>query len=436
MIGAVDLAIVGAGPAGAAAAITAARAGLDVALIDRSTFPRDKCCGDGLTAAALRELDDLGLDPAQVPSWQPVQDVVLHAPSTRRVEIPLPAGPGLWSVVARRRELDAALVELALKAGAALHEGRAVTAVRHDGDVGVELELGTERIRAAMVIAADGMWSPVRKLVGAAHPTGYRGEWHAFRQYLRGGTDDARARQHIWFPADLLPAYVWSFPLPDGALNVGFGLLRGGPLAVGDGGARWRQVLARPEVRRVLGDDVEPEGPLRAWPIPARIDRATLSGLGGRVLFAGDAATAPDPMTGEGIGQALLTGRLAALGVLQARAAADRAGDSWQSPRTALEAAVRYRRAVRSSLVADHRLASGLSRVLSHRGGAELALRAVDAGPWTRRNFGRWMFEDYPRAVLGTPRRWGRGMLNGTGAFASMGPWSLTPIQKSLKLVL
>ncbi|MEZ5262061.1 MAG: hypothetical protein R2755_09830 [Acidimicrobiales bacterium] len=143
--------------------------------------------------------------------------------------------------------------------------------------------------------------------------------WHAFRQYFSGATAGARHRQHIWFPADLLPAYIWSFPLADGTVNIGFGILRDGPVPMGDTGELWRTLLARPEVRAVLGDGLVPDGAMRAWPIPAWIDEATLSACGGRVLFAGDAATAPDPMTGEGIGQALLTGRLAAEAVLHGR---------------------------------------------------------------------------------------------------------------------
>jgi len=404
-----DLVIVGAGPAGAAAAVVAARRGLDVVLTDKATFPRDKCCGDGLTAACLRELQDLGLDPSVVASWQPVHQVVLHSPRRRRVELPLPEGPGLFSVVARRRDLDAALVELAVAAGAELHCGEAVTAVDGGTDPAGEVVLrtGTSTLRAPMVIAADGMWSPMRKLCGARHAAGYRGEWHAFRQYLRHGGHDATTAQHIWFPADLLPGYVWSFPLPDGGLNVGFGFPRGGGHAVGDGAALWRELLRRPEIASVLGDGAVPESPMRAWPIPARVHQVSLSALGGRVLFVGDAATAPDPMTGEGIGQALQTGRLAAEAVLEAGPAA--------SP---VRVATAYRRAVTAELVADHRLARALSAVLASPRRAEWALRAVDCNDWTRRNFARWMFEDYPRAVLGTPSRWQRGQFHRPGAFA------------------
>src|SRR6476659_9765628 len=97
-----DVAVVGGGPAGAAAAITLARAGRDVVVVDRATFPRDKCCGDGLTAGALRMLESLGLDPAAVASWQPVDDVVVRSPSGREVTFPLPRGHGTYAAVARR----------------------------------------------------------------------------------------------------------------------------------------------------------------------------------------------------------------------------------------------------------------------------------------------------------------------------------------------
>jgi flavin-dependent dehydrogenase len=125
-----------------------------------------------------------------------------------------------------------------------------------------------------------------------------------------------------------------------------------------------------------------------------------------RVLFVGDAAAATDVMTGEGIGQALLTGRLAAEaieqgGALQPRLVADE-----------------YEALVRNELVADHRMAKRLGAVLTHRRGAELALRIVQhSGTWGRRNFARWMFEDEPRAIVLTPSRWHRGFLRRPGAW-------------------
>ena len=104
-----DLAIVGAGPAGAAAAITARRAGLDVVVVDRAEFPRDKICGDGLTTGALRQLEHLGLDPGAVASWQDATDCWVTSPSDVTVHFPLPRGQCRFAAVARRRDLDAAL---------------------------------------------------------------------------------------------------------------------------------------------------------------------------------------------------------------------------------------------------------------------------------------------------------------------------------------
>src|SRR5262245_19303871 len=89
-----DVVVVGGGPAGAAAAITLARAGRDVVVVDKATFPRDKCCGDGLTTGALRELEGLGFDPTSVASWQQVDDVVVRSPSGHEVTFLLPRGRG------------------------------------------------------------------------------------------------------------------------------------------------------------------------------------------------------------------------------------------------------------------------------------------------------------------------------------------------------
>src|SRR5437879_12523126 len=97
-----DVAVVGGGPAGAAAAITLANAGRDVVVVDRARFPRDKCCGDGLTAGALRHLEALGLRPETVASWQTVDDVWVRSPSGRTVCFPMPRGPGAFAAVAER----------------------------------------------------------------------------------------------------------------------------------------------------------------------------------------------------------------------------------------------------------------------------------------------------------------------------------------------
>jgi flavin-dependent dehydrogenase len=168
--------------------------------------------------------------------------------------------------------------------------------------------------------------------------------------------------------------------------------------------AVWRDLPHRPALRAVLGD-AEAEGTHRAWPIPANLARAPLSA--GRVLFTGDAAGATDPMTGEGIAQALVTGALAAEAVAAG-------GDP---------AAVgqRYAATVERHLGPDLRFAARLGQILRSPLGARVAVRAAGLSDWTRRNFARWLFEDYPRALLLTPSRWRRGVFTGLGAYQSPG---------------
>ena len=397
----VDVLVVGAGPAGATAATVLARAGRSVLLIDKADFPRDKCCGDGLTTLALRELETLGLRPERVPNWQTVDAAWLRSPSGREVCLPMPVD-GIYAATTPRRELDAALVDLAREAGADVREGCSITALRQlalraEADV---QGLGT--VTAEFVIAADGMWSPTRKLLGVAEP-GYLGEWHAFRQYARNVTGPAAERLYVWFEPDFLPGYAWSFPLPGGRVNIGFGVMRDGSRSGKQTKADWAGLIDRPHIRAALGPGVELEDRVTALPIPAGIDRAVLTA--GRTLFVGDAARATDVMTGEGIGQAVLTGRVAAESVL-----AGKAGDAG-SVRDA------YEREVRHHLFADHRMSKVLNSMLAKPLLARGAIRLVGSSDWTRRNFVRWMFEDEPRAVVLTPRRWHRRFLRQRGTY-------------------
>jgi menaquinone-9 beta-reductase len=398
-----DLVVVGAGPAGIAAGLEARRLGLRALVVDKATFPRDKTCGDGLTTGALRLLDGLGFDVRALPSWVGITDTVLVSPTGREVEVPLPPD-GAYAGVAPRAELDAALVQHARAAGVDVREGVAVTGVQERDDrVTVTLADGSD-VEARFVIAADGHWSPVRRLVGAESATPL-GSWHAFRQYFTG-VDDRR----LWvlFEEDLLPGYAWVFPVGDGRANVGFGVLRNDAsnTRAGPSGkalaAQWRSLVERPSIRRALGPDAEPEGTVRAWPIPADYDRDRLTH--GRVLFVGDAGNVVDPMTGEGIAQALESGMLATRAVAHS-------GD-------APAVGARYRADVDRALGADLRFAALLQRVLRVPLGARAAIRAASLTPWTRRNFARWMWEDYPRALLLTPRRWHRRMFEPAGAYS------------------
>jgi flavin-dependent dehydrogenase len=290
-----------------------------------------------------------------------------------------------------RRNLDAALVAVARRRGVDVREGSAVETLKPDGDgVQVTFEDGAV-VDASHVIAADGHWSTVRRALASGAPRDL-GEWHAVRQYFDGVDDD---RLWVLFERDLLPGYAWVFPLPDGRANVGYGVLRADGRTGRELKDLWPDLLARPHLRDVLGPNARPSEPVRAWPIPARYEKARL--VHGRVLFAGDAAGVVDPMTGEGIAQALETGMLAA---------------------DAIASGADYGSLVHRALGRDLQFAQLLQHILRRPLGARAAIAAADLTPWTRRNFARWMWEDYPRAILGTPDRWR------PGAFTTPGAWS------------
>ncbi len=404
-----DVIVVGGGPAGAAAAIELRRAGRSCVVIDKATFPRDKCCGDGLTTLALREMEHLAVDPGAIDDWMTVDGAFIRSPSGREVVVPLPTD-GTYAAIAPRLQLDAALLDRARAEGACVLDGHAFDSIADrsatDADAVTVSAAGPDGpidIIARYVIAADGMWSPVRKAVGANEP-GYLGEWHGFRQYARRVTGPAAHQLFVWFEPDLVPGYAWSFPLPGGRANVGFGVLRDGTRSGKETKALWEDLLTRPHIVDALGPTAEMEDRHTAWPIPARVDELPLTR--GRVLFVGDAAAATDVMTGEGIGQALLTGRLAAEAIIAAGALQP------DYARTV------YEREVRHHLFADHRMSLALGGILAKDWGARGAIRVVAAsGEWGRRNFARWMFEDEPRAVVLTPSRWHRRFLDRPGAY-------------------
>ena len=163
----------------------------------------------------------------------------------------------------------------------------------------------------------------------------------------------------------------------------------------------WSDLLTRTHIVEALGEGFAPEGRHTAWPIPARIDSAVRSS--GRVLFIGDAVGACDILTGEGIGQALETGIAAANAIHQGETPAD------------VRAA--YSHSLDKTLLADHRMASTLAFMMSSPVVARFVLALVNTNDWTRSHFTRWMFEDEPRAVIFTPRRWHRKFLKRPGAY-------------------
>lgn len=288
----VDLAVVGAGPAGSAAALgalTADRA-VSVALLDRDDFPRDKVCGDGIGPEGTAVLAHLGVGDV-LAGYPPLHRVRLHAPDGTVAAGRAPR-PG---VVVPRIVLDARLRNAAIAAGAE-PVTRRVREVVPDG-AGVIVD---GWLRARTVIGADGANGVVRRAVGAGgQPAGHTGI--AMRGY---GHDAALDELAIAFVDDRWPAYAWAFPTGDGTVNVGYGPFDRRMLTAGRRGL----VASLDQHAELLGVRPDP-ATLRAHHLPLSTHRP--APVLGRVLLAGDAASLINPFTGEGIYYALLSGVMA-----------------------------------------------------------------------------------------------------------------------------
>ena len=379
-----DACVVGAGPGGVAAATTLARNGYEVLLIDKACFPRDKCCGDGLTTLALHELESLGLQPAAVDSWNWITDVKIRTPSGRDVVFSLPRRTGYFAATAKRLELDDCLLSIARGSGVhVLTEHSVVGATKESKRLDLTVkgrEAKTLTIQSQWVIAADGAWSPLAKFLGV-FPRDYRGEWQAFRQYLAPSQVQATSST-VWFERELLPGYSWSFPLSDGTVNFGFGI---GTSSRNATNISAREMFASLLDRTGIGDSRGVSTAPRGWIIPARLRNACA--WAHSALFVGDAAGAADPMTGEGIGQALVGGRIAAESIIEAKE----------------EAGAVYSQRLRREFLAAFEVSILLRRALRHRKGVRIPIRLFGSSMLTRQFFALWLFEAYPRELfLGT----------------------------------
>ncbi|GAA4347739.1 NAD(P)/FAD-dependent oxidoreductase [Angustibacter luteus] len=297
-----DVAVVGAGPAGVAAAVAARRAGASVLLLDRAHFPRDKACGDGIADQVLAQLADLGVD---------VAEVTAGFPALQRIRLTSPGGAVTEGRMGRpvhvipRQVFDARLVAQAVRLGAELRRYR-VRTVDVDRD-GVTLDDGAREggLRARVLIGADGVGSAVRRAIGAPHPaagqTAIAIRGYATADPLADPPDPAsEATQVIVMTRAHWPAYAWSFPIGDGRANVGYGqLLRGEAVS--------REQLLEGMHRLLPGLGAVQD--LRAAHLPLSPGRAPLPD--GRVLLVGDALGLVNPLSGEGIMQAVVSGALA-----------------------------------------------------------------------------------------------------------------------------
>ena len=315
-----DVLVVGAGPAGACCAYWLAKAGYEVVVVEKKAFPREKTCGDGLTPRSVRQLEDMGLAP-ELSAYHRYQGLRSHG-FGRALEMDWPDTPGLprHGYVITRKDLDALVAAHATKAGATLWEHtEAAEPLVEDGRVaGALLAIAGEggqtgELKARYVVVADGANSRFGWALGnqrqRSYPQGMalRGYW-ASPMHDQPWIDswlDVRDRE-----GRSVPGYGWVFPLGDGRVNVGVGLLSSFD--------RWRSVNTTRLYESFIAyapDSwcLSPESALGA-PTGGRLPMGLAVGprVGPDYLLAGDAAGTINPFNGEGIAYGYETGRLAA----------------------------------------------------------------------------------------------------------------------------
>src|SRR5690242_12070218 len=309
-----DVLVVGAGPAGSAAAAWAARAGRDVVLADAAVFPRDKPCGDGLTPRAIAELELLGLG-----EWvgKRGRNRGLRAAGFgQELLLPWPGGslPDHGGAVPRTL-LDARIRDVALAEGAVPMEGARAIDVERFGDrvtdVVFELADGTRTcVGCSRLVVADGARSPLGRVLGGEGPR-HPACGAAARVYVRSGrADDEWISSHLELrdaDGSILSGYGWVFPLgaESGELNIGVGTLA---TARRPAGVQLKALLdTYAEARR---EDWQLDGPVRAKASALLPMGGAVTGLAGRNwALIGDAAGCVNPLNGEGIDYGLETGR-------------------------------------------------------------------------------------------------------------------------------
>jgi geranylgeranyl reductase family protein len=329
-----DVVVVGAGPSGSSAAYWLACAGLDVVLVDKATFPREKVCGDGLTPRGTRALVDLGVDVSERNGWLHNRGLrVIGGGQRLHLDWPELSSFPPFGLVRPRADLDAMLANHAVKAGARLHEQTSVTEPILDGAgrvVGVKgrtAEKKAVEYRASLVLTCEGVSGKLAQHLNL-HRNAKRPLGVAVRRYYtspKTHDDYLESWLELWDgppnASTLLPGYGWIFGMGDGTINAGLGVL--------NSSAKFQKIDYRQLLTRWLDNTPEEWGlrepnavrPTRGAALPMGFNRTPhyLNGL----LLVGDAGGSVNPFNGEGIPYAMESGKYAAEAVVQALARPD-----------------------------------------------------------------------------------------------------------------
>ncbi|HSM02230.1 MAG TPA: geranylgeranyl reductase family protein [Acidimicrobiia bacterium] len=311
-----DVLVVGGGPAGTAAAHWLARAGHEVLVVEKKEYPREKTCGDGLTPRSILQLIDMGFD-FSMPEFHRVHGLRAYS-SELMIELEWPDHPTLpaWGGVIRRSDLDMQVAALAEKQGAVVQQHTTASPVVEAGRItAVDLAVNgsTERVEPGFVIVADGSLSRFGRALGAVRdkdrPYGLAARAYYTSPMAHDGFMESQLDLRDAEGATV-PGYGWVFPMGDGSVNVGVGVL--------STFHRWKKVntsnlmdamvASAPEHWGLTADSklTDPRG----GKLPMSFSVGPL--VGSNWLLVGDAAGAINPFNGEGIAYAYETGRMAA----------------------------------------------------------------------------------------------------------------------------
>ena len=304
-----DVIIVGAGPAGSAAAVILAQMGIDVLLLDKSRFPREKVCGDGIVTASLEIIKQLGIDQN---GFYPIHGVKINSPKNNSVHLQVRSKePGQDTCIVPRTVFDTLLMQRALACGSRFECVTVQNLLFDDERVcGVQgVNNGTTvQLSGRIVIGADGVHSVVARRLHRERQKD-RHRLIALRAYLENFEMTPHTVE-VYLLNELIPGYLWVFPMGENRVNIGLGMrLDHYKNSTVNLESILNSFLSRPEIKKrfTAGTMIKNIG---KWPLHLASQKNIRRSYNG-ALLAGDAGAWIDPLTGGGICNALITGRIA-----------------------------------------------------------------------------------------------------------------------------